>query len=307
MQNFNRTAKPVALALAGALTLLITGCSSTYSPSSQFTQLESRYQTVTSDEQLKQHAPVAFEEANDAIAKLERMEKDGADQEALDHQRYLAKRKLETAIKLAEHNRSQDFIADAELRRKDMLLQARERQLTQAELDAAYQASRAEAAEKRAAMAEERAKSMAKKAEEMASKLESVTTKTDERGLVITMGDILFAFDKAKVKPGASRTLEKVSDLLAQYPERKIQVEGFTDSTGAEAYNQALSEQRAMAVKRELVDNGLDASRLTAKGYGESYPVATNDTAVGRQQNRRVELVVAKAETVAPDRRVSMQ
>ncbi|WP_339074442.1 OmpA family protein [Teredinibacter turnerae] len=299
--------KKMTLATASASMILLAGCATTHEPSNELTELQTRYNSVVSSQNLEEYAPVAFDEAGKSIARLETLENDDADDYELEHQQYLAERKLDTAIELAKHNRSQEYIDDADVRRKDLMLQARERDLTQAEREAAFMKSRAEAAEQRAEMAVARANSMEEKASQMASKLESVTTKLDKRGLVITMGDILFATDESEVKPGAVRTLEKVSDLLAEYPDREILVEGFTDSTGAADYNKNLSELRAEAVVKQLVDNGLAEDRLSAKGYGEEYPVASNDTAAGRQQNRRVELVVANKDDKAVDDRVAQR
>lgn len=104
--------------------------------------------------------------------------------------------------------------------------------------------------------------------------------------------DYLFATDSATLLPGAQPEIQRVADVLRQYPETTIQVAGHTDSQGNEAYNQQLSERRAQAVRNALVGSGIDPARITTIGYGESRPIAGNDTASGRQQNRRVEVRV---------------
>ncbi len=110
-------------------------------------------------------------------------------------------------------------------------------------------------------------------------------------GIVVTMHDkILFDVDSANVKPEAGASLQKIADILKKYPKTNITVAGYTDSTGGEAYNQALSERRANSVKFMLVSYGVDGARVTSGGFGKSSPVASNDTAEGRAQNRRVEL-----------------
>ena len=119
------------------------------------------------------------------------------------------------------------------------------------------------------------------------------------RGLVISLSDILFDVDKATLKAGAQTNLNRIAAVLKQYPEHDIAVEGHTDSTASEAYNQRLSEQRAEAVRTALIAGGVDATKITARGFGESQPVADNGTAAGRQQNRRVEVIVLGAGTVA--------
>ncbi|MEI9971576.1 MAG: OmpA family protein [Ignavibacteriota bacterium] len=104
---------------------------------------------------------------------------------------------------------------------------------------------------------------------------------------------MLFDFDKYTLKPGAREKLAKVSGILLAYPGLKIQLEGHTDSIGSDSYNMTLSQNRATAVQDYLVQQGIPAASLTAVGYGKASPVASNDTDSGRQQNRRVEMVVS--------------
>jgi outer membrane protein OmpA-like peptidoglycan-associated protein len=118
-------------------------------------------------------------------------------------------------------------------------------------------------------------------------------TRETARGLIVNISDVLFDFNKYDLKPGAREKLAKVSGILLAYPGLKIQVEGHTDSVGADAYNQKLSESRANSVRDYLAAQGVPANTLTAVGFGKQDPVATNDTAAGRQQNRRVEMVVS--------------
>ena len=119
------------------------------------------------------------------------------------------------------------------------------------------------------------------------------------RGIVISLSDILFDVNKATLKPGAQSNIGRIAAVLKQYPDKQIAVEGHTDATGADDYNQKLSEDRAAAVRAALVQGGVDPGSITSKGLGETTPVATNDTPAGRQQNRRVEVVVLGAGTLA--------
>jgi outer membrane protein OmpA-like peptidoglycan-associated protein len=118
-------------------------------------------------------------------------------------------------------------------------------------------------------------------------------TRESARGLIVNMSDVLFDFNKYTLKPGTREKLAKVSGILLAYPGLKIQVEGHTDSVGTDAYNQKLSESRANAVRDYLATQGVPGNSITAVGFGKQDPVASNDTAAGRQQNRRVELVVS--------------
>lgn len=104
--------------------------------------------------------------------------------------------------------------------------------------------------------------------------------------------DVLFPVDSASLQPGAQGTLSRVGSVLLDYPKTAVVVQGHTDSTGSEEYNQALSERRAQAVHNYLVGRGVDPERMTAVGYGESLPAAPNDTEWGREQNRRVNILL---------------
>jgi outer membrane protein OmpA-like peptidoglycan-associated protein len=118
-------------------------------------------------------------------------------------------------------------------------------------------------------------------------------TRESARGLIVNMSDVLFDSGKATLRPGAREKLAKVAGILLAYPELKLEVEGHTDSVGAADDNQDLSERRANSVRTFLTQQGLSTAAIVAKGFGKELPVATNGTAAGRQQNRRVELIVS--------------
>ena len=121
---------------------------------------------------------------------------------------------------------------------------------------------------------------------------ELAATKSD-RGLVITMNDVLFDSGSATLRPGGRRLVARMAHFLREYPERTLAIEGFTDSAGDDLYNQQLSERRAAAVQIAMMEEGIEGSRILVRGYGEAFPVASNDTAEGRQRNRRVEMVIS--------------
>jgi outer membrane protein OmpA-like peptidoglycan-associated protein len=112
------------------------------------------------------------------------------------------------------------------------------------------------------------------------------------RGLVLTLGDVLFDTGRAELNPGAGRKLDQLAQFLAEHKDRLVQIDGFTDSVGTDAYNEDLSRRRADAVKSALLSRGVDFARIGTVGYGKAYPVASNNESGGRQLNRRVEVVI---------------
>jgi len=179
-------------------------------------------------------------------------------------------------------------IADAEARRQAELAQIAEAK------------AKAEADSLRAK--EEAAKADAERARQAAAQLRAqlldqfnriLETRDTPRGLVITMADVLFDTGKFEVRPSTREQLAKLSGILLAHPGLNLEVEGYTDSTGSDEFNQRLSEQRASTVREYLVGQGLTGDSVQATGFGKATPVASNDTASGRQKNRRVELVVS--------------
>jgi outer membrane protein OmpA-like peptidoglycan-associated protein len=120
-----------------------------------------------------------------------------------------------------------------------------------------------------------------------------LATRDTARGLIVNMSDVLFDFNQATLKPGTKEKLARVSGILLAYPSLHLSVEGHTDSIGTPEYNMKLSQRRADAVREYLVSNNINAANIQAVGLGEANPVASNSTAQGRQQNRRVEMVVS--------------
>jgi outer membrane protein OmpA-like peptidoglycan-associated protein len=163
-----------------------------------------------------------------------------------------------------------------------------------AEADAANARAQAAAAQQQAQQSQQDAEATREK---LRTQLNSVLQTTESaRGLIVNLGDVLFDTNKYTLKQGAQVSLAKVATILQLYPGLKVQVEGYTDSTGTPAYNQTLSENRADSVQNFLVQNGVPQGSVTAAGYGATNFVADNGTAAGRQQNRRVNLVVSGAE-----------
>jgi outer membrane protein OmpA-like peptidoglycan-associated protein len=125
------------------------------------------------------------------------------------------------------------------------------------------------------------------------AQLADLAAKQTARGMVITLGDVLFGTDLARLNADGMNTARKLADVLQQNPQRTVLIEGFTDSTGTAAHNQELSERRATAVRSALEDMGVARDRISIHGYGETHPVAANDTKENRQLNRRVEIILS--------------
>ena len=138
-------------------------------------------------------------------------------------------------------------------------------------------------------------------ADQLMKELSELKAQQTERGIVLTIGDVLFATGKANLSPNANKSVAKLAEFLKKYPTRNVLIEGHTDSVGSDDFNLALSQQRANSVKAKLVADAVDAARITTVGYGKKYPVASNDTKAGKAQNRRVDLIIlnegVKAET----------
>jgi outer membrane protein OmpA-like peptidoglycan-associated protein len=232
-------------------------------------EARSKLTQLQSDPNLAGRAPVAVKEADAAVQAAEQPQ---ADQELGAHKVYLADRKVEIARAQAETSFAEDQRAALSAQREGARLTAR----TQ-EADAAHLATA----------------SLAERAAELQRQIDALQAKPTDRGLVVTLGDVLFDTGKAGLKAGATSNLNKLVAFLNQYPDRTVVIEGYTDSVGSEDYNQGLSERRADSVKAYLAGQGIGAIRLSALGKGESDPVAGNDSAAGRQQNRRVEVIIS--------------
>jgi outer membrane protein OmpA-like peptidoglycan-associated protein len=170
-------------------------------------------------------------------------------------------------------------------------------QAATARMAAASSGQEADAARSQAATARMAAASSEQEAAELQRQINALQAKVTDRGLVLTLGDVLFETGRADLKAGAAGNLNKLVAFLTKYPERVVAIEGYTDSVGSEDYNQALSQRRADSVRSYLIRAGIESGRLTASGMGKDDPVAGNDSAIGRQQNRRVAVIINNSPT----------
>ena len=242
------------------------------------------------------------------IAEQQRLDADRQRREAeerrqqAEQQRLLADQRAQQEKDAADAARAaadQDRL-DAERQRADAERQRAETDRVRAEaerarLDAEAARAAAEAqAQQARTMAEQSEREKAQLREQLRVQLNTILeTRETARGLVVNVSDVLFDFDSANLKPGAREKIARVASILRSHPDLKIEVEGHTDSVGSDGYNLRLSERRAESVRSSMVQQGVNRDVVGTAGFGESRPVATNGTAVGRQQNRRVEVVVS--------------
>jgi OmpA-OmpF porin, OOP family len=250
---------------------LVAACAGRSSESLE--QARSAVAAARADQEVVVHAPEQLAEAEAALDRTERAFRDGADQDEVDHLAYLAEQRAGFAQAHADERVALADIERLSEERDDLLLDARDREIRVLETE-----------------------------------LAELRADRTERGLVVTLSDdILFDVDEAELKPGGMQQLARVAEFLREHPDRNVLVEGHTDSTAPDEYNLALSQRRANAVEEFLIAQGVEPTRIAAIGYGEQLPIATNDTAAGRQANRRVEIVVLDAGEPIPPPRASLQ
>lgn len=251
----------------------MTGCASAPPQNTSLEEAHRIYNNARNNPQVTELAAVELKQASDTLSKADTALNEGENVEEVESLAYIAKQQIAIAEQTAKRKTAEQAVAQSAAERSQMRLDVRTSQLKEASEEIARQ--------KR--------------------ELEELNAKESERGLVITLGDVLFRTNMATLEPGGRRNIQKMADFLAQYPKYKALIEGHTDSIGSEALNQDLSERRANSVKAALVGMGINPNRITTRGYGEAYPVASNNTAAGRQQNRRVEIILSdKDGEIAP-------
>lgn len=273
MKNFYFT--PTLLAIAA----LVGACSSGPATTSLLDQTRSDYRMAQSNPNVASYASLEMKQASDALAQANAAASHNDSAEKIDKLAYLAKQKIALTQEVAKQKSAEAEVASAGKERNKIQLDQRTNEANQAKESAEQSKLAAQQAQARTAQLE--------------AQLADLAAKKTERGMVITLGDVLFGTDLARLNSDGMRTAQKLANVLQQHPQRTVLVEGFTDSTGTAAHNQELSERRATAVRSALLELGVARERVAIRGYGESYPVAANDTAQNRQLNRRVEIILS--------------
>lgn len=264
MKNFHKPTQKIVMVALSAF--LLVACSSTPKIPSEVTDVRNKLMRLQADPQLASRAPVALKEAEAAVQAAETVPKDKS---LAHHLVWVADQKIDIASAQAQTRLLEDQRKDLIEGRANARLDARTR-----EADVARQ-----------------------QAEDLQRQIAELNAKTTDRGLVVTLGDVLFETAKADLKGGSVANLAKLSTFLTQNPDRTVVIEGHTDSVGNDDYNLGLSQRRANSVQQFLISQGIASNRITATGKGKNFPVASNETSSGRQMNRRVEVIIANVST----------
>src|SRR6202453_1161138 len=243
----------------------------------------------------------ATQMAEDArVLTLRRIEQAKIEADRRAHEQAQAKAEADAATAQQRAATAQAQSAEDAQRRADAeAAQGQAQQQQAAALAAQQQAQAAEAAaQQAAAQSEQQRQEAVRQKEEMRARLlaqlnQVLQTRDTARGLVVSMPDVLFAFNKYELKPEARERLARISGIVLAYPDLKLEIEGYTDSIGSDEYNQTLSDKRSEAVRDYLTSAGVPGNNVTSRGFGKADPVADNSTAAGRQLNRRVEMIVS--------------
>ena len=321
MKNLSLTLTVLAAALLSA------ACTSTPT-TSRLDLARADYRAVQDSPLSASYAPLETQQAGEALALANDAAAHYQSPEQVDHLAYLAQQKISLSREVMKQKLAEAQIAQSGAQRDQLLLSQRTAEADQSKRNAVVarndaldakrstqialteakeakqgtQAAKAEAAEAKqgaeaaqieTAEAQRSAQAAQARSVQLEAALTALAAKKTERGIVITLGDVLFGTDLSRLSADGMRNAQKLATLLKDEPQRKVLVEGFADSTGSATHNQALSERRANAVRSALLELGVASDRIAVRGYGEELAVAANDTAANRQLNRRVEIVLS--------------
>ena len=255
-----------------AVAALLAACATTPPPNDNLAEAHAAVQNLSAQPDAAQSAGKPLQDARDLLAQAEAASLAHKSSDEVAHLAYMAKRQADLGEAMLAEARARAQASNAAAERNRIVLEARDREVAEAK----------------------------QKADDAQQQLADLAAKKTDRGMVITLGDVLFDTGKDTLKSGAAVNLDRLSKYLESSPGTKIIVEGHTDSRGSDDYNDALSQRRAQSVAGVLENQGISADRISTVGRGKRYPVASNDTPAGRQQNRRVEIVFSDAQGQFP-------
>jgi OmpA-OmpF porin, OOP family len=286
----------IGIATAALLGVSAVGCSRLPERVDTLEQARQSIDEVSREPLAGRVAAEEIQAAREALESADEAYEEGEPLTLIEHRAYVAQRYADISRELVSEAQAREEVERGEVERNRIVAESREREAEAArraaedarrELD--LQARAVEEQSRAAQAAEERAQGLERE-------LEELEARDTDRGLVLTLGDVLFDTGQSALKPGAMTTIDRLAQFMEDYPERSVRIEGHTDSAGSDETNQQLSERRAFAVRDALLSRGVDPSRIEAVGYGETRPIASNDSPGGRQQNRRIEIVLSDAQ-----------
>jgi outer membrane protein OmpA-like peptidoglycan-associated protein len=266
------------------LALALSACASMPQPNAALETARAAVQTAEADPNVNKYAPLDLDRARKDLSIAEDAALHHRDAE-VDQPAYLATQNARLAQAHAATKADDARVAAGQVERDQIMLAARTREAENAKASAANSKVVAEVALNQRDQANE-------ETARVQAELDALKATPTPRGLVLTLGDVLFDTGRAELKSGASRKLDQLVQFLIEHPDRRVQIDGFTDSIGTDAYNEDLSQRRADSVRTALINRGVEPSRIGTEGYGKAYPVANNTDSGGRQLNRRVEVVI---------------
>lgn len=244
-----------------ALSVGLAACSTPPNPALE--QARSNYTSLQTNPKAQTYAALETKDASEWLDKADKAYRADDDAKKVDQLSYLANQRVEFAKQTIAMKSAEDELKNAASERAKAQLAARDAQIKKLQ--------------------------------------DSLNAKQTDRGTVVTFGDVLFDLNKAELKAAGMNNVAQLAQFLRDNPERQLIVEGYTDSTGSDSYNQSLSERRANSVRAALVKMGVEPNRVIAQGYGKEYAVADNTSASGRAMNRRVEVTISNNnQPVAP-------
>jgi outer membrane protein OmpA-like peptidoglycan-associated protein len=285
------------------IALAMAGCASTPRYNEDLESARSIVQAAEADPSAAKYAAVDLQTAKSDLAVA-----DAAfmrhDEPSIAQPAYMAAQNARLAQLRGAAKADDARVAAGQAERDSIVLAARTNQVDSANR-AANAANRATDDANRATEAAKFARDQAAdNSARLQAEVDALKAKPTDRGLVLTLGDVLFETGSSTLSSGAGRNMDRLVQFLSDHPERLVQIDGFTDSVGTDSYNQDLSQHRADAVRYQLVSRGISSTRIATQGYGKAYPVAGNSESSGRQLNRRVEVVIGgdNGTAIAPRR-----
>lgn len=285
-----------SLGVIAAATLA--ACSSVPDRNTALEQARTRVTAAQGNPQVGALAPEELKRATESLRVADKAWTDGSKTATIDHLSYMTVQRVAIAQETASSRASQAVTAGAAAERDKMRLAQRtdeadaaQRQLAASQQSNARKATELAAAEAATARDQARIERSDARASDLEAQLKDLNARKTDRGIVVTLGDVLFDSGQARLLPDGSRNMAKLADVFKRNPQRRATIEGYTDSVGAASANHDLSQRRADAVMNELVGQGVAADHLSTRAHGEANPTADNGTPAGRQMNRRVEIV----------------